>query len=107
MRVRRQQNLAPVTSGEQSAGPVENRPEVVAAAGLHFADVHRHADAKWARLAPMHVREGTLSLAGGGDGSPDVGESEVHAVADSLDDSSAGRLDGAHDDAIVLGHGRS
>src|SRR5919201_3964416 len=103
MRVRRQQHLTSVPSRENATGPVEYRPEVIAAARLDLPDVDGHADAQWSSFAPVRCGERTLDLARRRDGGSDIGERKIDAVADTLDQAPSGRLHRCHEDAIVLG----
>src|SRR5919204_4200949 len=103
MRVRRQQHLTSVPSRENATGPVEYRPEVIAAARLYLPDVNGHADAQWSRFAPVRGGEPALDLARRGEGGSDIGEGKIDAVADTLDNAPSGRLHRCHDDAVMLG----
>ena len=89
--------------GEQPAGAIEHRPEVVPCAGLDLADVDRHPHLQRLQLAPVGRGELALDPARGGDRRPDVRESEIDAVADALHDSPSGRLGCAEHEPVVLG----
>ncbi len=105
VRVPREQHLAAVRGREHPAGPIEHRPEVVLAAGLHLADVDRHPHAQRLDLAPEDASEVALDLACGGDRSTRVREDEADAIADTLHEPASGRLGGAQHDPVVLRDG--
>ena len=104
VRVPGEQHLAAVRRGEQAPRSVEHGAKVVPAPPLHLARVDRHPNAERARLAPVDLRELDLDRLRGGDGGGGVGESDVDAVADPLDDLPGGRLHGTQHDPVVLGH---
>jgi hypothetical protein len=102
MRVGREQHLTSVRGSQQPTGAVEHGPEVVAAARLYLSHVDGHPDPQRSSFAPRCGDESALDLARGGEGGADVGKREINAVPDTFDEASPGRLDGRHDEAVVL-----
>ena len=101
-----QQHLPTVSSGQQPARPVQNRPEVVAGARLDLAYVDRHPHEQ-GRLTPFPGSKRELDLPGCCGRCVHVRERDVDPVPNALDHLAALSLDRLVDDPVMLGHRRA
>ena len=102
---RRGEDLVAVPDREDPGIAVEGRPEVVGIAGLGRARVEGHSGAQRAGLGPGRVAQPSLGLDRRRHCRERVDEDRQDAVAESLDDRPALRLDRGAEDPIVLGEG--
>lgn len=93
--------------GEDTAGSVEDGPEVVPPPRLDFARVDRHPDAQRLTHRPVLPGELELDRPRGGHGGADVREGGVEPVPDPLDDPAAGSLHAGVHDLVVPRDSRS